>query len=101
MCVCVLVAQSCPTLCDPMNCSPPGSSVQGILQARILKWIAIPFSREGAYGEQFNRGAWWTTIHVVAESDRTEQLTLSLFPRVVKGVPAGWSAIEGSWRAGH
>ena len=48
-----------------------------------------------------NRGAWWTTIHVVAESDRTEQLTLSLFPRVVKGVPAGWSAIEGSWRAGH
>ena len=41
----VLVAQSGPTLCDPKNCSPPGSSVHGILQARILKWIAIPFSR--------------------------------------------------------
>ena len=39
-------AQSCPTLCDPMNCSPPGSSVHGILQARILEWIAIPFSRD-------------------------------------------------------
>ena len=42
---CVLVAQSCPTLCDPMDCSPPGSSVHGILQARILEWVAISFSR--------------------------------------------------------
>ena len=41
----VLVAQSCPTLCDPRDCSPPGSSVHGILQARILEWVAIPFSR--------------------------------------------------------
>jgi len=41
----VLVAQSCPTLCDPMDCSLPGSSVHGILQARILEWVAIPFSR--------------------------------------------------------
>ena len=37
--------QSCPSLCDPMDCSPPGSSVHGILQARILEWVAIPFSR--------------------------------------------------------
>ena len=36
-----LVAQSCPTLCDPMDCSPPGSSVRGILQARILEWVAM------------------------------------------------------------
>ena len=41
----VLVAQSCPTLCDPTDCSPPGSSVHGILQARMLEWVAIPFSR--------------------------------------------------------
>ena len=40
-----LVAQSCRTLCDPVDCSPLGSSVRGILQARILKWIAIPSSR--------------------------------------------------------
>ena len=39
------VAQSCPTLCDPMDSSPPGSSLHGILQARILEWVAIPFSR--------------------------------------------------------
>ena len=35
------VAQSCPTLCNPMNCSPPGSSLHGILQARVLEWVAI------------------------------------------------------------
>ena len=39
------VAQSCLTLCDPMDCSPPGSSVHGILQARILEWVAMPSSR--------------------------------------------------------
>ena len=39
------VAQSCSTLCDPMDNSLPGSSVRGILQARILKWVAISFSR--------------------------------------------------------
>ena len=41
--VLVLVAQSCPTLCDPMDCSPPGSSVHKIFQARILEWVAISF----------------------------------------------------------
>ena len=41
--MCVLVAQLCPTPCDPMDCSPPGSSVRGILQARILQWVAMPF----------------------------------------------------------
>ena len=39
------VAQSCPTLCDPMDCSPPGFSVHGIFQAWILEWVAISFSR--------------------------------------------------------
>ena len=41
--VTVLVAQSCPTLCDPTDCSPPGSSVPGVLQARILEWVAVSF----------------------------------------------------------
>ena len=39
------VAQSCPTLCDPMDCSLSGSSVHGIFQARVLEWIAFSFSR--------------------------------------------------------
>ena len=38
------VAQSCPTLSDPMNCSPPGSSVHGIFQAKVLEWGAVAFS---------------------------------------------------------
>ena len=38
------VAQSCPTLSDPMDCSPPGSSIYGIFQARVLEWGAIAFS---------------------------------------------------------
>jgi len=38
------VAQSCPTLSDPMDCSPPGSSIHGIFQARVLEWGAIAFS---------------------------------------------------------
>ena len=39
------VAQLCPTLCDHMDCSLPGSSIDGIFQARILEWVAISFSR--------------------------------------------------------
>ena len=44
-CCCCLVAKSRPTLCDPIDCSLPGSSVHGISQARILEWVAISFSR--------------------------------------------------------
>ena len=64
----LLVAQLCPTLCDPMDCSLPGSSVHGILQARILEWVAYPFSRGSSWprnwagvssiaGRFFNSGA--------------------------------------------
>ena len=47
LCTCGIsdIHMSCLTLCDSMNCSPPGSSVHGILQAGILEWVAIPFSR--------------------------------------------------------
>ena len=45
-----LIVQSCLTLCDPVDCSPPGSSVHGILQARILEWVAVPslFRNQGS-----------------------------------------------------
>ena len=43
--MCAKSLQPCPTLCNPMDCSPPGSSVHGFLQARILEWVAIAFSR--------------------------------------------------------
>ena len=53
----VLVTQSCPTLCDPMDWRPPGSSVHGILQARILEWVAISFSR----GSSWPRDQTWVS----------------------------------------
>jgi len=46
---CMLVTQSCPILCDPMDCSLPGSSVHGLLQARILEWVGIPFVRGSSW----------------------------------------------------
>ena len=47
-----LEAQSCPTLCDPMDCNPPASSVHGILQARILEWVATPSRRSSRPRDQ-------------------------------------------------
>ena len=43
------ITQSCPTVSDPMDCSPPGSSVHGIFQARVLEWGAIAFSTQVGY----------------------------------------------------
>ena len=57
LCVC---AQSCLTLCDPMHCSLPGSSVHGILQARTLQWVDIPFSRGSS------RLRDWTLVSCIA-----------------------------------
>ena len=49
------VAQSCPTLCDPISCSLPGSSVHGLFQARILEWVAISFSRRSSQPRDWNQ----------------------------------------------
>ena len=56
LCMCE-VAQSCPTLCDPVDCSLPGSSLHGILQARILEWVAMSFSRASSQP----RGRTWVS----------------------------------------
>ena len=55
--MCVLVVQSCPTLWDPVDCSLPGSSIQRILQATILEWVAIPHSR----GSSWPRDQTWVS----------------------------------------
>ena len=56
-----LIAQSCWTLWDPMDCSPPCSSVYGILQARILEWNVIPFSRGCSWPRD------WTQVSCIAD----------------------------------
>ena len=48
-CMMLFVTKSCPTLCDPTDCNPPGSSVHGISQARILEGVAISFSRGSSW----------------------------------------------------
>ena len=84
--VCVSVAQSRPTLCNPMDYRPPGSSVHGVLQARILEQVAIPFSRGSS---QISRiaGRFFTILAegllIVIQWTRTENSS--------DGVrPAGW-----------
>jgi len=62
MCVKVLFTQSCLTLCDPMDYSPPGSFFHGVLQAGILEWVAIPFSRQCSWPMD------WTWISFIADS---------------------------------
>ena len=54
------VTQSCQTLCDPVNCSPPGSSIHGILQARVLEWVASSFSRGSSQPTD------WTQVSLIA-----------------------------------
>ena len=49
------VPQLCPTLCNPMDCSLPGSSIHGIFQARVLEWVAISFSRESSWPRDRNQ----------------------------------------------
>ena len=56
----VLVAHSCPTLCNPMDCSLPDSPVHGILQARTLEWVGIPFSRRSSWLRD------WTYVSCIA-----------------------------------
>ena len=64
MCVCAKSLQSCQTLCDPMDCSPPGSSVPGILQARILEWVAMPSSRGSSQPRD------WTHVSCISSIGR-------------------------------
>ena len=66
-------AQSCPTLSDPMDCSPLGSSIHGLFQARVLEWGAIAFSAIDMNLSKLqeivkDREAWQAAVHGVAES---------------------------------
>ena len=80
VCMCMLVAQSCPTVYDPMDCSPPGSSVHGILQARILEWVAMPFSRgifpaQGSNQVSHTTGRFFTVWATREAHKRSKNLT--------------------------
>ena len=78
----VLVAQLCLTLCDPMDYSPPGSSVRRILQARKLEWVGIPFSRGSSRPRAQNSGLLhWQAVSLSYEPAGThERDHVSLLP---------------------
>ena len=81
--VCAKFLQSCETLCDPVDCSPPGSSVHGILQAIILEWVAMPFSRGSSWPQESN-------LHVLCLL-HWQVSTLPLAPPGGTGKPADCS----------
>ena len=67
------VAQPCPTLCNPMDCSLPGSSVHGIFQARVLEWNAIAFSLFRLVSGNLGRWIWACTLRVYKVFRKTGQ----------------------------
>ena len=82
-----LVSHSCPTLCDPMDCSPPGSSVHGIFWARIREWLAIPFSR----GSSRPRNQTWVPCTAGRLfTDWAPREALVFWPREFHGLYSPW-----------
>ena len=75
----VLVALFCLTLCDPMDCSLPGLSVHGILQARILEWVVIPFSRGSNLGLLHRRQILYHLRHHGSKYWRKDLFKAALF----------------------
>ena len=86
----MLVTQLCPTFCNPMDYSLPGFSVHGILQARILEWVTIPFSRESSWprdqtqvsciaGRLFLFMVWVTTKSLLVWWEHTPSLVAAAF----------------------
>ena len=80
LCAVCLVAELCPTLCDPKDCSPPGFSVHGILQVRILEWFAMPLSRGSSQPGD------WTQVSCIAggfftiwATREAQQITVAIF----------------------
>ena len=96
-----MYAQSHPTLLDPMDCGPPGSSVHGILQARILEWVAISFSRGSSLLNPHVLHCrrllyhWATWVFILPKLEFIEHFLHSWAPLVaqrVKRLPAMWEA---------
>ena len=83
------IAQSCQTLGDPMDCSPPGSSVHGIFQARILEWVAIYFSRGSSPHRdqtQVSCIGRWIPYHCATWEARCYFIVLFFIKNIYKGI---------------
>ena len=92
----LLVAQLCPTLCDPVDCSPPGSSVHGAFQARILEWVAISFSKGSSLPRDRTRTPTLQTDTLTSEPPgkptwKVDVLNYVLSLGQIPGTPSPWS----------
>ena len=87
---CAPSLQSRPTLLDPMNCSPPGFSVHGILQPRILEWVAIPLSRESFQPRDGMWVSWITGKFIIIWTTREAPRRQEPFPIWVPAFGKFW-----------
>ena len=94
---CAKSLQLCPTLSDPMDCSPLGSSVHGILQASVLEWVAIPFSR----GSSPPRDAVWSHTWLECQSWTLQHGALwpSVTTQMLPPLPAPDTSCTEAWKA--
>ena len=92
MCVCAKLLQLCPTLFDPMDCSPPGSSLHGILQETILEWVAMPSSK----GTSQSRDRTCVSRSSCVTGATREPLSYQGSPRIPEWVVIPFSR-ESSW----
>ena len=88
------VSQLCPTLCDPMDCSLPGSSVHGIFQARVLEWVAISFSRGSSWLRDQTQ-----VSHIVGRHfyHRSHQGSPNSYSSIWKMEGTQWKAVFVKW----
>ena len=99
------VAQSCPTLCDPMDCSPPGSSVHGIFQAWILEWVAVSFSRGSSWPRDRTRVSCIVgrcfTIWATRETHQKHRRVVVSFKRMPVEIFYRWNLLPRSQLANY
>ena len=96
----VLVAQSCPTLCNPIDCSPQGYSVHGILQARILEWVAVPFCRGSSQARDWTGSPHILILWLKSPSAVILRSKITIILIIIMDFPSGSDGKESACRAG-
>ena len=105
-----LAAKSCSTLGDPTDCSPPGSSIHGLFQARILEWVAISFSRGYSWPRDWTRVSctagrfltnWVTTVELIQQTLRISIATWLHTFLFSKDIQTRWSVGYHTGRLSH
>ena len=81
VCLCAQSLQSCPTLCNTLDCSPPGSSVHGIFPARTLEWVAMPSSKGSSQPRDRTHDSYVSCIGKQTLGDRSKKILLQFMSK--------------------